>query len=191
MQIYLADAQYPTSFMTLVVRTASDPAGFAPAVRNELRALDREQALFGIATLEELIGGSIALRRFLMLLLLSFAAVALALAAVGIYGVISYAVTQRTHEIGIRLALGAQASDVLRLVVGQVLRLALSGVVIGLVAAFGLTRLIKTLLFGVSARDPLTFIVISMLLTVVALLACWIPARRATKVDPLLALRRQ
>jgi putative ABC transport system permease protein len=191
MQIYLADAQYPASFMTLAVRTASDPAMFAPAVRNEVRALDKEQAVFGIATLEELIGASIALRRFLMLLLLSFAATALALAAVGIYGVISYTVTQRTHEIGIRLALGAQASNVLRLVVGQVLRLVLSGVLIGLVAAFGLTRLIKTLLFGVSANDPLTFIVISTLLTVVALLSCWIPVRRATKVDPLLALRRQ
>ncbi|HKQ79500.1 MAG TPA: ABC transporter permease [Blastocatellia bacterium] len=191
MQIYLADAQYPASFMTLVVRTASDPAGFASAVRNEVRALDKEQAVFGVAALEELIGASIALRRFLMLLLLSFAAVALSMAAVGIYGVISYAVTQRTREIGIRMALGAQASDVLRLVVGQGLRLVLSGVVIGLVVALGLTRLIKTMLFGVSARDPLTFIVISMLLTVVALLACWIPARRATKVDPLLALRRQ
>ncbi len=189
MQIYLADAQYPASFMTLVVRTTSDPVGFASAVRNETRTLDKEQAVFGIATLEELIGASIALRRFLMLLLLSFAAISLALAAIGIYGVISYAVKQRTQEFGIRLALGAQASDVLRLVVGQGLRLVLSGVLIGLVAAFGLTRLLSTLLFDVSATDPLTFALIALLLTVIALLACWIPARRATKVDPMVALR--
>jgi putative ABC transport system permease protein len=191
MQIYLADAQYSVSFMTLVVRTARDPAGFVPAVRNEVRAMDKDQAVFGIATLEELIGTSIALRRFLMLLLLGFAAVALVLAAVGIYGVISYTVTQRTHEIGIRMALGAQASDVLRLIVGQGLRLVLSGVVIGLVAAFGLTRLLSTLLFEVSATDPLTFASIVLLLAVIALLACWIPARRATKVDPMFALRHK
>jgi putative ABC transport system permease protein len=190
MQIYLPDAQYPASYMTLVVRTESDPAGFVPGVRNEVRALDKEQAVFSIATLEELIGASIALRRFLMLLLLSFAAVALGLAAVGIYGVMSYAVRRRTREIGIRMALGAQASDVLRLVVGQGLRLVLSGVLIGLVAAFSLTRLLSTLLFEVSATDPLTFALIALLLTVIALLACWIPARRATKVDPMIALRR-
>jgi len=189
MQMYLADAQYPSSFMTLVVRTASDPTGFAHAVRNEVRALDKDQAVFSIATLEQLLGASIALRRFSMLLLLSFAAVALALAAVGIYGVISYSVTQRTRELGIRLALGAQSSDVLRLVVGQGLRPVLSGVVIGLVAAFGLTRLLSTLLFEVSATDPLMFALIALLLTAVALLACWIPARRATKVDPMIALR--
>jgi putative ABC transport system permease protein len=190
MQIYLPDAQYPASYMTLVVRTESDPTGFVPAVRNEVRAMDKEQAVFSIATLEELIGASIALRRFLMLLLMSFAAVALALAAVGIYGVMSYAVRRRTREIGIRMALGAQASDVLRLVAGQGLRLVLSGVLIGLVAAFGLTRLLSTLLFEVSATDPLTFALIALLLTMIALLACWIPARRATKVDPMIALRR-
>jgi len=189
MQIYLADAQFPASFMTLVVRTASTPAGFTAAVRNEVRALDKDQAVFSIATLEELLGASIALRRFSMLLLLSFAAIALALAAVGVYGVISYAVTQRTQEIGIRMALGAQAGDVLRLVVGQGLRLVLSGVVIGLAAAFGLTRLLGSLLFEVSATDPLTFALIALLLVAVALLACWIPARRAMKVDPMIALR--
>jgi putative ABC transport system permease protein len=189
MQMYLADAQYPASFMTLVVRTASAPAGFSAAVRNEVRALDKDQAVFSITTLEELLGASIAIRRFSMLLLLSFAAVALALAAVGIYGVISYSVTQRTHEIGIRMALGAQTLDVLRLVVSQGLRLVLSGVGAGLVAAFGLTRLLSTLLFEVSATDLLTFGLIALLLTAVALLACLIPARRATKVDPMIALR--
>ncbi len=189
MQMYLADAQFPASFMALVVRTASNPNGFVSAVRNEVRALDKDQAVFSIATMEELVGTSIALRRFSMILLLSFAAVALVLAAVGIYGVISYAVTQRTHEIGIRLALGAQPSDVLRLVIGQGMRLVLSGVGIGLVAAFALTRLLVSLLFGVGATDPLTFALIALLLIAVALLACWIPARRATKVDPLIALR--
>jgi putative ABC transport system permease protein len=189
MQIYLADAQYPASFMTLVVRTASDPAGFAPAVRNEVRTLDKEQAVFGIATLEELMGASIALRRFLMLLLLSFASAALALAAVGIYGVISSAVTQRTREIGLRMALGAQTRDVLGLVVRQGMTLTLIGAAIGLIAALGLTRLIKNLLFGVSTTDPATFLVIALLLALVALLACYLPARRATKVDPMVALR--
>src|SRR5262245_31497682 len=191
MQMYLADAQYPASFMTLVVRTESAPAGFALAVRNEVRALDKDQAVFSIATLEELLGASIALRRFSMLLLLSFAVVALALAAVGIYGVISYSVTQLTHEIGIRMALGAQTLDVLRLVVSQGLRLVLSGVGAGLGAAFGLTRLLSTILFEVSATDPLTFSLIALLLTAVALLACLIPARRATKVDPMIALRTE
>ncbi|MGH9837354.1 MAG: ABC transporter permease [Blastocatellia bacterium] len=195
MQIYLPDAQYPASYMTLVVRTASDPSSdpnrFVSAVRNEVRALDKDQAVYGIATLEQLVGASLALRRFSMLLLLSFAAVALALAVVGIYGVMSYAVTQRTHEIGVRLALGAQARDVLTLVIGQGLKLALGGVGIGLAVAVALTRLMKTLLFGVSATDPLTFGVIAVLLASVALLACWIPARRATKVDPLIALRSE
>ncbi|MGH9766169.1 MAG: ABC transporter permease, partial [Blastocatellia bacterium] len=189
MQLYLPEAQSPVSWLTLAVRTAGDPAQMLNAVRNEIRNVDPDQAVFEVATMEGLLAESIAKRRFVMLLLAVFAALALALAAIGIYGVMAYTVAQRTQEIGIRMALGAQAGDVLRLVVGQGMRLALGGVVIGLVAAFGLTRLMSTLLFGVSATDHLTFVLIVAMLLVVAMLACWIPARRASKVDPMVALR--
>lgn len=193
MQIYLPEAQYPTSSMTLVVRTSydsgGDPVGTIAAIRGEIRGMDPDQAVFNIATMETLLSDSISLRRFSMLLLIIFALVALALAAVGIYGVISFAVTQRTHEIGIRMALGARGMDILKLVVTRGLFLTLSGVAIGLVAAAGLTRFLQTLLYGVSATDPVTFIAISFLLTGVALGACFVPALRATKVDPMIALR--
>jgi putative ABC transport system permease protein len=189
MQIYLPEAQYPTSNMSLIVRTSSDLTGTIAAVRGEIRGLDPDQAVYNIATMESLLSDSISLRRFSMVLLMIFAAVALALAAVGIYGVISFAVTQRTHEIGIRVALGARGADILRLVVTRGMILTLSGVGIGLMAAAGLTRFLQTLLYGVSATDPATFIAISLLLTGVALGACLVPARRATKVDPMIALR--
>jgi len=189
LQTYEPYTQQPFTFMSLVVRTAGDPTGLNAAIRNEVLQLDKEQPVSSITTLDRLVATSVAQRKFSMLLLGVFAAVAMALAAVGIYGVLSYAVTQRTHEIGIRMALGAGRRDVLRLVVGHGMILTGIGVGVGLVAAFLLTRLMTTLLFGLSATDPLTFGAIALLLVSIALLACWIPARRAAKVDPMIALR--
>ena len=173
----------------LVVRTASDPMSLAAAVQREVWAVDKDQPVTNIQTLEQVISDSIAPHRFRTLLLGLFAVVALVLATVGIYGVMAYAVMQRTHEIGIRMALGAQLRDVLKLVIGQGMRLALIGIALGLLAASALTRLVKSLLFGVSATDPVTFVIVATLLAGMALLACWLPARRATKVDPMIALR--
>jgi putative ABC transport system permease protein len=153
--------------------------------------VDRQQPLSRIQPLEDVIAASIAPRRFNMLLLGIFATLALLLAAVGIYGVISYTVAQRSREIGVRMALGARRSDVLRLIVRQGMSLALAGMGAGLAASFALTRLMANLLFGVSPSDPLTFGLIALLLGSVALLACYLPARRATKVDPLVALRQE
>ena len=175
--------------INLLTRTEVEPLSLASAVRGQVAALNKDQAVFNVRTMEQTLAQSVAARRFSMLLLTVFGIVALALASIGIYGLMSYTVAQRTREIGVRMALGAQMSDVLKLVVGQGMRLALVGVVLGLVASVALTQLMKTLLFGVSATDPLTFIAIALLLTVVALLACWLPARRATKVDPMIALR--
>ena len=189
MQIYLPEAQYPTSFMTLVVHTASDPTALIGAVRGVVRNMDKDQTVYNIATMEQLLADSISLQRFSTLLLMIFAGVALMLAAVGIYGVISYSVTQRTHEIGVRLALGASRRDIIRLVVRQGMAVTLAGVGIGLCATFALTRIIESLLFNVSATDPATFVIIPAALTTVALGACLLPARRAAKVDPMVALR--
>jgi len=185
---YFQDAWART--MTVVLRTsAADPASLSSAVRREIWAIDKNLPVVNIQTMEQLLARSIAEPRFRTLLLGLFAAIALLLAVSGIYGVMSYSVTQRTHEIGIRLALGANTGDVLKLVVGQGMALALIGVAIGLAASFALTRLLKTFLFSVSTTDPLTFAGVALLLTSVALLACWIPARRAAKVDPMVALR--
>jgi putative ABC transport system permease protein len=189
LQTYEPHTQQTFPAMTLVVRTAGPPTEMTAAIRNAVLELDKEQPIANVSTLAQSLSTSIAQQQFSMLLLGVFAAVALLLAAVGIYGVLSYAVTQRTHEIGIRMALGAGRREVLKLVVGHGLRLTLLGVAAGLATAFALTRLMKTLLFGVSATDPLTFGLIALLLIAVALLACYLPARRATQVDPLVALR--
>jgi putative ABC transport system permease protein len=190
-EMYVSYLQSPWPSMTIVVRSSADTGSVISAVREAIWAEDKNQPISNVTTMEQRISASTAARRFGMLLLALFAAVALVLAAVGIYGVMSYAVAQRTHEIGVRVALGAQRRDVLRLVVGQGLKLVLLGLGLGLAGALALTRFLKTLLFGVSATDPLTFVGIAVLLALVALLACYIPARRATKVDPLIALRSE
>jgi putative ABC transport system permease protein len=182
-----ADEMYNLSFA--VRASGGEPSALTQSVRAAVLAVDRNQPIFDVKPMRRIVADSIALRRLALLLLSVFAAVALALAAAGIYGVMAFAVTQRTHEIGVRMALGARGSDVLRLVVRQGLKLALCGVALGLVVALALTRLMEALLFGVSATDPLTFVGIALLLLAVALAACWIPARRATKVDPMIALR--
>jgi putative ABC transport system permease protein len=181
--------QQPLSFMSLVVRTSAEPTGLSAAIRSEVLSIDKEQPVSSIKPLTDLVSASMAQQRFAMLLLGVFAAVAMLLAVIGIYGVMSYSVTQRVHEIGIRMALGASSRDVLRLIVGHGLRLTLLGIVVGLVAAFLLTRLMSTLLFAVSATDLTTFIVFSASLSAVAMVACLVPARRALKVDPMVALR--
>ena len=175
----------------LVVRTKVDPLSLATTVRNAIWAIDKDQPVSNIRSMEEIVSTAVARQRFSTMLLGIFAALALVLAAVGIYGVMSYSVAQRTREIGIRMALGAQRSDVLKMTVKQGLRLVGIGVVIGLAAAFVLTRVMASLLFGVSATDPVTFISISVVLILVALLASYIPALRATKIDPMVALRYQ
>jgi predicted permease len=173
----------------LTVRTTGDPLSLVPAVRQAIWAVDPAQPVSNIRTMNEVVGEEVAQRRMGMTLLAAFAALALLLSSLGIYGVLSYAVTQRTQEIGIRMALGAGRQDVLRLVMADGLRLATAGVAIGLGVSFALTRLMTGLLFGVSASDPITLAGVTLLLTAVALLACYIPARRAAKVDPLIALR--
>ncbi|MEN3332309.1 MAG: hypothetical protein V7641_1674 [Blastocatellia bacterium] len=174
---------------TLVVRTADDPRSLAQTIREQVQAVDANQPLYDIQTMDERLARSLEARRFAVTLLGVFAALALLLAAIGLYGVIAYLVTQRSHEIGIRVALGATGVDVLKLVLRQAIHLALIGVAIGLAAAFALTRLLSSLLFGVSATDPLTFAAICVILIAVALTASFIPARRATRIDPMVALR--
>ncbi len=189
-EFYVPAAQEPEAYMDIVLRTsAANTAGMAASLRAAIKAVDAEQYVPRIEPMTQLVAESIARRRFNVLLTSLFAAVALLLASVGIYGVTAYTVAQRTHEIGLRLALGAQTGDVLRLVLGQGLRLILGGIALGLLAAFALTRVLASMLYGVTATDPLTFAGISLLLMTVALFACYIPARRATKVDPMVALR--
>jgi putative ABC transport system permease protein len=166
-----------------------DPASLTSSVRDAVASIDKDQPVFNVVTMQHLVDASISTPHLTLVLLGLFSGLALVLAAIGIYGVISYSVQQRTHEIGIRMALGAQRSNVLSLVVGQGVKLAAIGVVIGIAAALGLMRLLTALLFGVSANDPITFAAASAILLLVALAACYIPARRAIAVDPMVALR--
>src|SRR5215813_5516268 len=187
--MFFPDSQQPARRMFIVARTAADPLSLSSALRGAVAAMDKNLAVSNISAMEEITAQSIGQERFTLLLLGLFSALALLLAVAGIYGVMSYAVAQRTHEIGIRVALGAQSLDVLKMVVAQGMALVLAGVGIGLVAALALTRFIKGLLFGVSSTDPMTFAGVAALLALVALVACYVPARRASKVDPMVALR--
>ena len=188
-EMYLPMLQRCWAYISVVLRVAGDPLAMANSVRQEVWALDKDQPIFNVRKLDRLVASSVAARRFSMLLLGAFAGVALILASVGLYGLLSYSVTQRQHELGIRMALGAQSVDVLKLVITQGLRLTLIGVGAGGIAALGLTRLLTSQIFDVSPTDPLTFGGVSVLLGSVAFLACYIPARRATKVNPMVALR--
>jgi putative ABC transport system permease protein len=188
-EMYMPYSQNVSSGMTLVVRTLSNPSNSVAAVREQVQSIDKDQPVYDIRTLAQLLGEAVAQRRLNMLLLGAFALIALLLATSGIFGLMTYMVTQRTREIGIRMALGAQKSDILKLIFGRGMSLTMIGLGVGLAAAFALTRLMSSLLFGVSATDPLTFLSVASLLAIVALIACYIPARRAMKVDPLIALR--
>jgi len=189
METYVPFLQSPRAGMSIGLRTTSEPASLTAAVRQAILEIDRDQPIYGVRTMEQVLSESVASRRLSMTLFSLLAGLALLLATVGIYGVIAYTVSSRTHEIGVRVALGAQSGDVLRLILKQGLVLVLSGVAVGLLAAFLLSRVLASLLFEVSATDPATFVVVPLLLVAVALLACYIPARRATKVDPMVALR--
>ena len=180
---------YQTGWMNVVIRTQGDPTALAAAARKEVQGIDPDQPVAAVKTMEQWLETAVAAPRYRTSLIALFALVALILACTGIYGVMSYSVTQRTHEIGVRMALGARRFDVLKLVVRQGMVLVVVGVLLGVVAAIGLTRVMSSLLFGVTAKDPLTFVAVASVLTVVAFIACYLPARRATKVDPLVALR--
>jgi putative ABC transport system permease protein len=190
-QLYISHLQEPPLRMTVIVRTTSDPTSLAATMRREVLAIDKNQPVNSVRTMEDVLADSVSRRRFVMLMLSIFASIALILAVVGLYGVVSYIVAQRRHEIGLRIALGAQAKHILKLVVGQGVTLALVGVAIGLAAAFAFTRVLLSLLYGISATDVITFVGGSLLLLLVTLLASYIPAIKAMKVDPMIALRQE
>jgi putative ABC transport system permease protein len=190
--IYQAAVQAPSWGMALIVKTdVADPLSLTPAIREQVRQIDPQLPIANVKTLDDRIDVAMAESRFRTTLIALFAVVALVLASVGVYGVIAYSVTRRTHEFGIRMALGAQRTDVLQMVLRQALVFAIVGVALGLAGAFALNRLISSLLFGVSANDPVTFASVAGFIVAVAFIACYIPARRATKVDPLVALRNE
>jgi putative ABC transport system permease protein len=190
-EFYLPYTQYPWDLAPrhFIVRTAMNPTTVAAAIQREVASLDKDQPVSDVRTLEQVVGEAVGPQRFAMMLLAAFAALALALAAVGIYGVIAYFVSQRTHELGIRMALGACQTHVLGMVVRQALGLALAGAGLGVAGAFGLTRLLSGLLYSVRPTDPLTLALVTLVLLAVSALAGYIPARRATKIDPIVALR--
>jgi putative ABC transport system permease protein len=188
-QIYLPYAQNPSRIMRLVVRSTGDAAALAPAMRQAVESVDPSQPITEVRTMDRYLAQAVSQRRLNMLLLAVFAFIATILAAIGIYGVMAYAVTQRSHEIGIRMALGAEPSDVLKMVVGDGMKLALWGLLIGIVGAALLTRYLESELYGIKTSDPYTFVCVALGLAAVAAAACYFPARRATKVDPLTALR--
>jgi predicted permease len=187
--VYMAFAQGPHATMSVVMRTAGDPVGLIPAVRAEIRHVNRNIPVYNISTMSDVVRERLAFDRMITVLSGVFGGIALVLASIGLYGVTAYAVAQRTREIGIRMALGAQKGDVLRLILRHGMGMAGAGVALGLAVAFGVTRLVSAMLYDVSATDLATFIAVSLLLALVALLACYLPARRATRVDPLAALR--
>jgi putative ABC transport system permease protein len=189
LEVYVPFRQNPRNSMALVVKSGADPASLTSAIRDAVQSIDKDQPVFAVSTMQELVSNSVATRRMTLVLLGLFSGLALVLGAIGIYGVISYSVAQRTHEIGIRMALGAPRADVFRLVVGEGLKLAGAGITIGIAAAFGLARLLSSLLYGISATDFETFLGVAVLLALVALVACYVPARRAMRVDPTVALR--
>jgi putative ABC transport system permease protein len=177
--------------MSLLVRTDSDPLDLVVAIQREVKSIDQDQPISGVKTLEQRVADSVSAKRFSMMLMLIFAVVALLLAVVGIYGVMSYSVTQSTREIGIRMALGATRKDVLGLIIRNGVALTTIGLVLGLAMAFGITRFMRSMLYGVSATDAVTFTVVALALAVVAIGACYLPARRATKVDAIIVLRSE
>jgi putative ABC transport system permease protein len=191
LEVYVPFRQGAISEMTLIVKSGIEPAALASSIRYAVASIDKDQPVSDLSTMRQLVNNSVSTRRITLILLGVFGGLALLLGAVGIYGVLAYSVAQRTHEIGIRMALGARGGDVLRMILAQGARIAGMGVVIGILASFGLTRLMTNLLFSVSPADPATFAAVAIVLVLVALLASYIPARRTLRVDPMIALRHE